>query len=205
MELGGSMIQLSKPKYPEKQTINLAKQENNQIDPKISIGSFLIFLFLLMLFVKFAVIDRIQVANNAQHTYEQLKQQIEDLKKRTEQYEEVRKEYRQFDDAFLSEEEAGIQDRLEIMTMIETCVGKNANMTNMTITGNQVHIVIDQTNLSEISKIVARLEKEDLTAYVTVSTAKTASEENKTGYVTADVVVQLKAVQTKKGEKKHDE
>ena len=51
--------------------------------------------------------------------YEQTEAQIQTLKEQTEHFDEVRKQYRQFDNSFLSEAETKRQDRLEVLDMVE--------------------------------------------------------------------------------------
>ena len=184
------MINFSKPKYPEKQVINLAMQETDRVDPRIQIGCFVVFLVCLAVFVKFAVINRIQMAEDAQRAYEETERQIQMLEERTKDFDEVRKVYRQFDNAFLSESEASEQDRMEIMEMVEECVLKKADMRSIAITANQVRITVEDTTLSDVSEIVSKLEDDEKTAYVTVSTAGTDEGEKRA--VSADIVVQLK-------------
>ena len=61
---------------------------------------------------------------------------------------------------------------------------------SITITANQVMITVEDTTLSEVSEIVAKLEDDEKTAYVTVSTAGTDEGEKRA--VSADIMVQLK-------------
>lgn len=186
------MIQFLKPKYPNKRTINFAKQETDKIDVRIQIGGFILFLICLAVFVNFAVIGRLNAANKAKREYFATEQQIQMLLERTKDYENVQKEYRQFNSEFLSESEAVEVDRMEIIDMIEKCVLNKAEIENINITANKVVITLDNTTLPYISEIVAALEEDEKTAYVTVSTAGTRAWEKNDSTVSANIIVQLK-------------
>ena len=71
------MIQLSKKKYPDKQTINLAIQNTSKLKNSIQIGCFLIFLLFLTMFVKIAVMNRIKAAIKAEQIYKATEEQIQ--------------------------------------------------------------------------------------------------------------------------------
>lgn len=186
------MIQISKPKYPNKQTINFAKQESNKVDTRIQIGSFALFLIFLAVFVKFAVIGRIDAANEAKREYLETEQQIEMLLESTKDYEIVQKEYRKFNSGFLSESEAAEVDRMEIIDMVEDCVLDKADIKNINITANKVIIILGNTTLPFVSEIVASLEEDEKTSYVTVSTAGTGTWQKHGSTVSANIMVELK-------------
>ena len=95
------MLEFSKPKYPQKQTINLAVEETNGIGKQGQVAIFFVFLIVLGLFTKFAVIDRIDEAEKAKNEYIRTEEQIKQLTDRVKNYNEVQQVYRQYDDSFL--------------------------------------------------------------------------------------------------------
>lgn len=193
MELGGVVvIRFSKPRYPDKQTINLAVQETDKVKVRNQLISFGLFLICLVVFAKFAVIDRLNAAEEAKRAYLETQQQIQMMGERTKEYSKVQELYSKLNNSFLSESEAVEIDRMEIMSIVEECVLDKANMESINITKNQVMISIVDTTLESVSEIVAALEANEKTAYVTVSTAGTekSGEENKA--ISADIMVQLK-------------
>lgn len=184
-------MQFIKPKYPNKQTINFAKEEKNKIDARIQIGGFILFFICLTVFVKFAVIDRLNAANEAKREYVAIEKQIQMLNERTKDYEEIQQDYRKFNSGFLSESEASEVDRVEIIDMVEDCVLDKADIENINITANKVTITIFNTTLPFVSEIVAALEENENTAYVTVSTAGTGTSKKQDSTVSANIIVQL--------------
>lgn len=185
------MIQFSKPKYPDKQTINLAANEKDKVDVRILLASFVLFLICLATFVKFAVIDRLNAAEEAKRTYMEAKQQIQMLEERTKEYAKLQDVYSKLNNTFFSAQEAAEIDRMEIIDMVEDCVLDKADIESINITGNQVLISIVDTTLASVSEVVAALQADERTAYVTVSTAGTGRVEELGGNVSADIIVQL--------------
>lgn len=187
------MIQFFKPKYPDKQTINLAIQETDKINVRNQLIAFILFLIGLALFVKFAVIGRLNAAEEAKRTYLETKQQIQMLEERTKEYSTLKELYSRLNDTFLSPSEAGEMDRMEIIGLVEDCVLDRADIESINITGNQVMIAVESTTLSAVSEIVAALEANEETAYVTVFTAGTGSLQKMDGTVSADIMVVLRS------------
>ena len=198
MELGGGeVIGLKKAKYPEKQSINLVMQETDKGSLKVLMGGVVLFLLCVSLFVKFAIIDRFDAAREAKKTYLETVEEIQNLKDRTKEFDEVEKVYRQFDDSFLSEAESAELDRVELLKMIEGCVLDKGDMEAISITSNQVMIRLGNTTLPYVAEIVAAFQAQEETAYVTVSTAGTGTQNQQDGIVSANIMVQL----TSEGEK----
>ena len=95
-------------------------------------------------------------------------------------------------DYYLTEEEKALQDRLQIFEMLEMYVMPHAQIQSIEISENTVTVIISKTNLNIVSSIVAMLEGDSRTSYVSVSTAQTGEDKNgKT--VTANLVIGLKA------------
>ena len=194
MELGGvAMFELTKPQYPKKQTINLAVQEVKGISKEWQIAIFCVFILLLILFTKFAVIGRIEQAEKVRNEYIQTAETIRDLNERLKDYNNVQQIYRQYDTSFFSESEKSEVDRLEIIEMIEECVNSEAYIREIRIASNQVALYLEETKLYYVSEIVARLQSDERASYVTVSTAGTGNIQDENQMVSADIMIQLKA------------
>lgn len=182
----------SKPKYPSKRSINLAKKEMQLREKQLLIVGSLALLLLVCL-VKFGFVNRIQEVEKAKELYYRTEQQIALLNERVKDYETVANQYRQYDDSFLSEDEAGEVDRLDIISMIESCIKDNASIQGIRITSNQALITLEETTLTNISDMVALLEAQERTSYVTVYTAETNKEKEDEQMISADIMVQLKS------------
>lgn len=186
-------MQFTKPKYPVKQTINLAIQKKNRLKTSIQLGSFVLFLLVLSVFVKFAVIDRLNAVIAAERQYMETQNQIELLQEKTKEYDEVLKAYRIYTNAFYSESEAAELDRLDIISFVESCVLNKADIRNITIANSILTIALENTNLPSVSEIVAAIEEDERAVYVTVTTAANGDNLNQNKTVSANIVIRLKS------------
>lgn len=187
------MIQFTKPKYPVKQTINLAIQNRNKLKNSIQLGIFVLFLFFLTLFVKFAVIDRINAAVEAERLYKETQKQIELIQEKTKEYDEVLQAYRIYTNAFYNDSEAAVLDRLDIISFVESCVLNKADIRNIKIADNILTIALENTNLPSVSEIVAAIEEDKRAVYVTVTTASNGDNLKQNNTVSANIVIKLKS------------
>ena len=183
-------MQFIKPKYPEKRTINFAKQIKTTPKYSLILGGGAIGVILLVIFVKFGFVDQFQSVGKAQETYQRLQAQIDEMKEITKNYSEVTDLYRRMGNDFLTEEEAAEWNRLDVLKIAEDSVKDRGEIESISITSNQLMITLDKTSLDLVSAIVADLEKQEETAYVTVSTAGTGQNNNQ---VPADIFVYLKS------------
>lgn len=192
MELGGMiMITFSKSKYPTKKTINLSVEEKSRMDLRIFLCLCGIGIFCLILFVQLTIITPFTQAKEAKESYQALKNKMEQLKGSTKEFDEIKEKYRQFDTSLLSESEQAQFDRMKMIQIIESCVGKKANIDSITIVENQVVLHLNHTTLSSVSEIVQNFEKNIHTSYVTVTNASTTTEEKKDSFIVAEILIQM--------------
>lgn len=192
MELGGViMITFSKSKYPTKKTMNLAVEEKSRMDLRIFLCLCGLGILCLLLLVQLAIITPITQAKKAKESYKAIENKIEQLKGSTKEFEQIKEEYRQFDNSLLSESEQAQFDRMKMIEIVESCVGKKANIDSITIVENQVVIHLNRTTLSSVSEIVENFEKNAHTSYVTVTNASTTTEEKKDSFIVAEILIQM--------------
>ena len=192
MELGGViMITFSKSKYPTKKTMNLAVEEKSRMDLRIFLCLCGIGILCLIFLVQLAIITPFTQAREAKESYKALENKIEQLKGSTKEFDKIKEQYRQFDTSLLNESEQAQFDRMEMIEIIESCVGKKANIDSITIVENQVVLHLNHTTLSSVSEIVHSFEKNIHTSYVTVTNASTTTEENKDSFIVAEILIQM--------------
>ncbi|MDD3218414.1 MAG: hypothetical protein PHC41_02270 [Lachnospiraceae bacterium] len=198
------MKKITKAKYPEKTSMNLVMREDEGGNPKVTIAAFVIFLIALGIFTKFGVIDRMMEASKAEAAYSEASAYLEELKGNNQNYDDVADEYNKVGSAFLNDEERATLDRMDVFSMLEASVFSRTNVSSVNITGTTVSLTISDAQLSDISKVVADLESDPRTDYVTVSTAATNEQgtsstgtdgaaSNVSQIVTADMVINLQA------------
>lgn len=186
------MKKITKDRYPEKTSINLVMKEQEQGNWKAQLAIFAVFLVLLGVFVRVEVVGRLNSVMEASAQYSDMQSQIAAFQQYNEDYEQVEEAYSHYSNNYLTEEEKALQDRLQIFEMLEMYVMPHAQIQSIEISENTVTVIISKTNLNIVSSIVAMLEGDSRTSYVSVSTAQTGEDKNgKT--VTANLVIGLKA------------
>ena len=168
---------IGKVKYPSKTSLNLLIQEKSAAsNPKVQIAIFVVFIILLLVFVKFMVVDRLVDASRAQSAYEQMQSDIAELKTANEDYDKVREQYSHYGNGYLNEEEKAESDRAFMLNLIDEKVLSAADIQSIEISGNVATLTINDITLRTVSGIVADLEADNGVSYVQVATAGTGQD-----------------------------
>ena len=120
------MIGIRKNEYPSKKTVNLIIHEKTISSPTRAIPVFLGFLAVLALFVKFGVMVPLDRMYAAQAALGQVQSELDGYIQYNRDYDEVRERYSQYFSDYLNEDEAVLQDRLEVLNLLEERVMNRA-------------------------------------------------------------------------------
>lgn len=172
ISLGGS----KKDGYPTKTEINLMKSEVTRGSNIVTVLLFLVFLVLLALFVKFAVVDPLSVGVDSSRQVADARARLDELKVENESYTELAQEYSKYVVTGLTEEEASLADRNELIGLLSDTVMGAAHLSSVKVSGNHVVVTCVGVGLQELSGLVQKLEQDDRVTYVTVSTAQEKEE-----------------------------
>ena len=167
------MIGIRKNEYPSKKTVNLIIHEKTISSPTRAIPVFLGFLAVLALFVKFGVMVPLDRMYAAQAALGQVQSELDGYIQYNRDYDEVRERYSRYFSDYLNEDEAVLQDRLEVLNLLEERVMNRADIESISIRGNVCRMVITELPLYQVSAIVEDLEESPLVQYISVSTAST--------------------------------
>lgn len=167
------MIGIRKNEYPSKKTVNLVIHEKTISSPTRAIPVFLGFLAALALFVKFGVMVPLDRMYAAQAALGQVQSELDGYIQYNRDYDEVRERYSRYFSDYLNEDEAVLQDRLEVLNLLEEQVMNRADIESISIRGNVCRMVITELPLYQVSAIVEDLEESPLVQYISVSTAST--------------------------------
>lgn len=190
------MIGIRKNEYPSKKTVNLIIHEKTISSPTRAIPVFCVFLAFLAFFVKFGVMMPLERMYAAQASLEQVQSELGGYVQYNKDYNEVRERYSRFFSDYLDEDEAVLQDRMEVMDLFEQCVMSQADIESISIRGNVCRMVITELPLYQVSSIVADLEASPLVQYISVSTASTEKRDEDEEFqpqqsVSADLTITL--------------
>ena len=154
-------------------TINFVsnkKQEGN----KKTIAGFLVFVLLMIPFIKFGVLDQLSKLNEAENNYRFYEDEKTALLAKLANYTDVKKEYDSMVGTYLSETEKANEDRLEIIDMVEEDIMEYVDITSLSIVNNSVTVQTGLTSMSTVSNIVKILNDDERNSFVGVTTAKSS-------------------------------
>jgi hypothetical protein len=174
--------------YPSKKSINLYYQED--ISTKISTVALEVFFVavLVIALVKMFVIDlfierheALEDLKRIENTVSQQMEAVADFDKVSEEY--FRYSYKILIDAI---EE---QDRFEILSMLQTTVFKDGEISNVSITGNVVTLSFHGLRLDETAKLIEDIQAYDMVENVAISNQTGSSN----GTYEGNLTITLKA------------
>ena len=164
---------------PSKRTMNFCHHKN-PVDLKRLIPVLVIVAVVLLLFVKFCIIDMIQVERAAYDRLAEKKAQLAGLEVGLKDYDKVADMYGRFSYGWMNETEVNTVNRLQVLALIEAKVGPAAVVENMAVNDNSLTLNIHGLTLEQASLVVKDLETSNLvsSAIVHNAVANDAEEAN---------------------------
>lgn len=163
-------------RLPDKTSINLFIEEKHTGKNMAEIAIFLVFMCGVALFSKVCVQGKLDEINRLESNYHQMEAQVEETKASLEPYEEIRAEYSHYGNGYLSSEESSLQDRMEILDLVEKELMQSDALLSLSMSGNVATLSINSAKLASVSDVTARLEESPLVTYVVVSNAATKEQ-----------------------------
>ena len=174
-------------KYPVKTDINLAIREKKQNKPSTTIPTFIILVIAIAIFSKFAVINRLEQASEAENSATAAQQQLETLKEYTNNYPKVLEEY----NALLASKSSinVVATPMERLGLVERYLISASQVNSFDVVDDVITAQISGVTLNQISAIYANLMSDPLIENVQVYTASTNDKNN--SLTTATMTIQL--------------
>lgn len=174
-------------KYPTKTDINLALYEKSNKNLRITISKLALLVICLMLFAKFAVIDRFNAAKQAEASASEVQSQLSSLKDYTKNYNDVLEEYKEL--IATSSSANVIATPMERLGLIEKYLLSSSQVESFDVIDDVITVKISGVTLNQISSIFVNLMSDPLIANVQVYTASTANRSS--DLTTATMTIQL--------------
>lgn len=166
-------------KMPTKTTINLAMKEEAAIPGKTLAVYAAIAVVVLLLVVKFGVIDQYSRLHSAQAQYESVHAQYTQTQDALSHYGEVEAEYRRYSKDWMNDESSadyvGV-NRTTVLDMVENRMMSAGTVNSITLQGNQMLVNMSGMNLEQISKMFSELEKDPIVKNLTLTIASTEED-----------------------------
>ena len=174
-------------KYPVKTDINLAIREKKQNKLSTTIPTFIILVIAIAIFSKFAVINRLEQASEAENSATVAQQQLETLKEYTNNYPKVLEEY----NALLASKSSlnVVATPMERLGLVERYLISASQVNSFDVVDDVITAQISGVTLNQISTIYANLMRDPLIENVQVYTASTNDKNN--SLTTATMTIQL--------------
>ena len=174
-------------KYPVKTDINLAIREKEQNKLSTTIPTFIILVIAIAIFSKFAVINRLEQASEAENSATVAQQQLETLKEYTNNYPKVLEEY----NALLASKSSlnVVATPMERLGLVERYLISASQVNSFDVVDDVITAQISGVTLNQISTIYANLMSDPLIENVQVYTASTNDKNN--SLTTATMTIQL--------------
>lgn len=164
---------LKKISYPTKDKINFADIGVAPMKMEILAPGIVIIVVFAFLISKFFVVDRLVAYNQLASEVSSLENRLEAANEKIESYGELEEEYAHYTYSGMTTEELVIQNRVDVVNLINKYILDKANVGSWTITGNEVSIPITGVTFQEIGSIVAELEEDALVDHCEVIAAST--------------------------------
>lgn len=178
-----------KIKYPDKNYINLIQDETRGNNRR-AILWFLLFLVVLAVFVKFAVIDQLDKVARAEREYNVALAQVNAMRQSNSEYDDVKREYDEVTDWYMTDEEKAEVDKTNVFRMLEEDMGRYVGIKSVQIAGSTVVVQTDITDLQTVSQFLSALQNDARNGFVTVTTASASNgKEESNNKVTASVII----------------
>ena len=170
--------------YPSKTSINLVvTDDSTQFTPRTAVMLVLVLLFAAV-FCKFAVIDVMGAASQAESRVSAAQAQLSTLQAANADYNEVQAEYDKIGVSGLSEDERALADRGDVIELIENTAAQLGSLQAVRVSGNTMELQFSDRTLHDVSRLMQVLESKDIVAGVSVSMAKTDEKTDVVSVVT---------------------
>ena len=144
----------------------------------------------VILFLKFAVYDQIAKLQKAQQEYMIVQDQLISLQQYNARYDEVKAQYDDVTEWYMSDEEKLIPDKMDIIEMLEEDLMPFVKIRQVQVSGHLVTVQTGEATLETVAKFLQKLQtdKRNSSATVTTTSATNASKTKKET-VTASVII----------------
>lgn len=199
---------VKKVSYPTKDKINFADVGVSPMKMQVLVPAIVIIIACACLLSKFFVVDRLVAYNQLASEVNSLENRLEDANTKIASYGELEEEYSHYTYSDMRTEELILQNRVDIVNLINKYILDKAEVGSWTITGNEVSIPITGVTFQEIGSIVAEIEEDAMVDHCEVIAASTndngivynsatsdISELSGTDGATAQVTIYLKDVE----------
>lgn len=189
-ERGGETVANKKKEiYPSKRHMNLYYKPDRTTKPA-TVSLYVLFVLVLLLgLAKLLVFDLYMDVRDKEEEYASVLREAEQYEEELKDYDEIHTRYVLYSK---TDEEAAQVDRMEILDLIDATVRANAQVENVSITGNQAQVQLFGVTLGQTADIVSQIEESPIVASTSVNTAVTTQDGGDAASVNILILLQAK-------------
>lgn len=176
-----------------KTTMNLAVRERDLSKSPVVALPVIVIIALVAILVSWGVGTQLGRVNSAQREVDRMRDNIAQLQAGYADYDEVQEEYNRYT---YEKFDRTIQDRLEVMSLMERQVYPVCSVRSFSVAGRQMSLVLEGLTLESTSALITRLNAEDMVDSVSVSVYDATSDSGATYPLTNMVIVLSDASKT---------
>lgn len=169
------------PVAPTKTTMNLAIREVNEADRKSNIAIVVIVALAVVLLGKFGFWDVYSEWQTANDRKNAAQQEVEDAQMLLLTYQQTADRYSHYFNAFLTDEELALLDRIELLDMLQTELYKDAKMLSLSVHDDEVVTQFSGVTLQQAGILQAQLLQHPMVKDAFYTIAQTDKNENVAG------------------------
>ena len=175
--------------YPTKTTINLVMREENSYRLPRMIWIAAVMLLLIGCFCKFAVIDRIRAANQAEAAAATAQAQLVELQQANSDYESVRIEYARYFSTDLISQNKLAADCMDILGLINDYLLSSSGIQSVSVSTDTIGVNLTGITLNQASSILQALYTSPLVDSVNLYTANTLDDNNDNALISMTITL----------------
>lgn len=176
-----------------KTTMNLAVRERDLAKSPVMALPVIVLIALVAVMVSWGVGTQLGRVNSAQREVDRMRDNIAQLQAGYADYDEVQEEYNRYT---YEKFDRTIQDRLEVMSLMERQVYPVCSVRSFSVAGRQMSLVLEGLTLESTSALITRLNAEEMVDSVSVSVYDATSDSGATYPLTNMVIVLSDASKT---------
>lgn len=162
---------------PTKRTMNLYFRVDRTTKPATAFLYILFTLVVLLALAKVLIYDPWMQVRQLEAQADSAQARLLEAQQELEDYDQILEQYLR---ASLTQRELALVDRMDLLELIDTAIRPEAEITRVSITGDEVLLSFSQVTLGQAAQLVSRLEQSPLVSQVTVDTASTDGEDQST-------------------------
>ena len=185
-----------KVNYPTKTKMNLYVDTSagETLTRTILVG--ILLAALIVCFTKFGVIDRLSGLNELRGKASQLEATQQQEAATLENFKQVKEDYYRKSGKHLADDEKNLQDRMNMLSVLEYAVSTEGAIDSYQITGNTAQVSLIAADLDKVAQITQTLRENELVNSVNMTRADmTEGQDGAESYVTAAVTVKFNGVE----------